>query len=257
MYLFWRCMVNKAWRLVLTTTKMLEKVLSCRRWTYICMEIDLDLYFPQAEEGAVGDHPSFSGFPAPTSCPVTRLSAWPHPLWGRGGTREFRQQRDHEEVKVFWESAHPREESDLWWGNSSRIMHSIIFSISNITSGGDHGRGGQPSSGVCVCIYVCMLSLPLLLYFLTTQPIVSKALRGASLIHSFPQCAVFSCIRCSFNWCPKAAETRTHCCLEERLICRSPIGRFSEAGLLEWMRFVIFRTRSRERLQHTSRPISE
>ena len=32
----------------------------------------------------------------------------------------------------------------------------------------------------------------------------------------------------------------------------------SEAGLLEWMRFVIgFSTRSRERSQHTSGPISE
>ena len=36
-----------------------------------------------------------------------------------------------------------------------------------------------------------------------------------------------------------------------------PIGRFSEAGLLEWMRFVIFRARSREMSQRTSRPISE
>ena len=35
------------------------------------------------------------------------------------------------------------------------------------------------------------------------------------------------------------------------------IGRFSEAGLLEWMRFVIFRARSRERSQRTSGPISE
>ena len=35
------------------------------------------------------------------------------------------------------------------------------------------------------------------------------------------------------------------------------IGRFSEAGLLEWMRFVIFRARCRERLQRTSGPISE
>ena len=33
------------------------------------------------------------------------------------------------------------------------------------------------------------------------------------------------------------------------------IGRFSEAGLLEWMRFVIFRARSRSR--RTSGPISE
>ena len=30
------------------------------------------------------------------------------------------------------------------------------------------------------------------------------------------------------------------------------IGQFSEAGLLEWMCFVIFHARSRERLQHTS-----
>ena len=35
------------------------------------------------------------------------------------------------------------------------------------------------------------------------------------------------------------------------------IGRFSEAGLLEWMRFVIFRARNRERSQRTSGPISE
>ena len=35
------------------------------------------------------------------------------------------------------------------------------------------------------------------------------------------------------------------------------IGRFSEAGLLEWMRFVIFCARSRERSQRTSGPISE
>ena len=35
------------------------------------------------------------------------------------------------------------------------------------------------------------------------------------------------------------------------------IGRFSEAGLLEWMRFVIFRERTRERSQRTSGPISE
>ena len=35
------------------------------------------------------------------------------------------------------------------------------------------------------------------------------------------------------------------------------IGRFSEAGLLEWMRFVIFHARSRERSQGTSGPISE
>ena len=35
------------------------------------------------------------------------------------------------------------------------------------------------------------------------------------------------------------------------------IGRFSEAGLLELMRFVIFRARSRERPQRTSGLISE
>ena len=35
------------------------------------------------------------------------------------------------------------------------------------------------------------------------------------------------------------------------------IGRFSKAGLLEWMRFVIFRERSRERSQRTSGLISE
>ena len=35
------------------------------------------------------------------------------------------------------------------------------------------------------------------------------------------------------------------------------IGRYSEAGLLEWMRFVIFQQRSRERSQRTSGPISE
>ena len=35
------------------------------------------------------------------------------------------------------------------------------------------------------------------------------------------------------------------------------IGRFSEAGLLEWMRFVIFRARSREWSQRTSGSISE
>ena len=35
------------------------------------------------------------------------------------------------------------------------------------------------------------------------------------------------------------------------------IGQFSKAGLLEWMRFVIFRARSCERLQRTSGPISE
>ena len=35
------------------------------------------------------------------------------------------------------------------------------------------------------------------------------------------------------------------------------IGRFSEAGLLEWMHLVIFCARSCERLQHTSGPISE
>ena len=35
------------------------------------------------------------------------------------------------------------------------------------------------------------------------------------------------------------------------------IGRFSEAGLLEWMCFVIFRARSCERSQHTSGLISE
>ena len=34
-------------------------------------------------------------------------------------------------------------------------------------------------------------------------------------------------------------------------------GRFSEAGLLEWMRFVIFQQRSRERSQRTSGPISD
>ena len=38
---------------------------------------------------------------------------------------------------------------------------------------------------------------------------------------------------------------------------KHPIGRFSEAGLLEWMRFVIFRARSRERSQRTSGPVSE
>ena len=37
----------------------------------------------------------------------------------------------------------------------------------------------------------------------------------------------------------------------------SDIGQFSEAGLLEWMRFVIFHARSRKQSQHTSRPISE
>ena len=35
------------------------------------------------------------------------------------------------------------------------------------------------------------------------------------------------------------------------------IGQLSEAGLLEWMRFVIFRARSHERSQRTSGPISE
>ena len=35
------------------------------------------------------------------------------------------------------------------------------------------------------------------------------------------------------------------------------IGRFSQAALLQWMRFVIFRERSRERSQRTSGPISE
>ena len=35
-------------------------------------------------------------------------------------------------------------------------------------------------------------------------------------------------------------------------ISRVPIGQFSEAGLLEWMRFVIFCARSCERLQRTS-----
>ena len=35
------------------------------------------------------------------------------------------------------------------------------------------------------------------------------------------------------------------------------IGRFSEAGLLEWMRFVIFRARSHEWSQRTSGPISD
>ena len=35
------------------------------------------------------------------------------------------------------------------------------------------------------------------------------------------------------------------------------IGQFSEAGLLEWMRFVIFQQRSRGRSQRTSGPISE
>ena len=38
---------------------------------------------------------------------------------------------------------------------------------------------------------------------------------------------------------------------------QSCIGRFSEAGLPEWMRFVIFCKRSRERLQRTSGLISE
>ena len=41
------------------------------------------------------------------------------------------------------------------------------------------------------------------------------------------------------------------------LTCMLPIGRFSEAGLLEWMRFIIFRARSHERSQCTSGPISE
>ena len=40
----------------------------------------------------------------------------------------------------------------------------------------------------------------------------------------------------------------------ECLLC---IGRFSEAGLLELMRFVIFRAKSHERSQRTSGPISE
>ena len=35
------------------------------------------------------------------------------------------------------------------------------------------------------------------------------------------------------------------------------VGRFSEAGLLEWVPFVIFYTRSRKRSQRTSGPISE
>ena len=39
--------------------------------------------------------------------------------------------------------------------------------------------------------------------------------------------------------------------------CIFYIGRFSEAGLLEWMRFVIIHARSCERLQGTSGPISE
>ena len=38
------------------------------------------------------------------------------------------------------------------------------------------------------------------------------------------------------------------------LFVETGIGRFSEAGLLEWMRFVIFRARRRERSQRTSGP---
>ena len=46
---------------------------------------------------------------------------------------------------------------------------------------------------------------------------------------------------------------------EELDVLGSPslIGRFREDGLLEWMRFVIFQQRSRERSQRTSGPISE
>ena len=45
--------------------------------------------------------------------------------------------------------------------------------------------------------------------------------------------------------------------LDSPMFMWTTIGRFSEAGLHEWMRFVIFRARRRERSQHTSRPISE
>ena len=47
----------------------------------------------------------------------------------------------------------------------------------------------------------------------------------------------------------------SYVCLD--LFTADTIGQFSEAGLLEWMRFVIFRKSSRERSQRTSGLISE
>ena len=57
---------------------------------------------------------------------------------------------------------------------------------------------------------------------------------------------------------PTAAVTvpnsSSHCTQQQQ---SQSTGRFSKAGLLEWMRFVIFHEKSRERSQRTSGPISE
>ena len=42
----------------------------------------------------------------------------------------------------------------------------------------------------------------------------------------------------------------------KKCVLGHPTGRFSKAGLLEWMNFVIFHARSHERLQRTSGPKS-
>ena len=63
----------------------------------------------------------------------------------------------------------------------------------------------------------------------------------------------------SVPWWPEVT-TRTSLSLQTRhrkFFFMLAIGRFSEAGLLDWMRFVIFRARSHKRSQRTSRPISE
>ena len=59
----------------------------------------------------------------------------------------------------------------------------------------------------------------------------------------------FSWVSCTKQFNILIKECYTHC------FDYYAIGRFSKAGLLEWIRFVIFHTRSSERSQRTSRPI--
>ena len=82
----------------------------------------------------------------------------------------------------------------------------------------------------------------------TTKYDVTQADTGTAKYFNNPALIYWS------NW---KFVSHTYC----RILCNpdndSTIGRFSEAGLLEWMSFVIFQQRSRERSQRTYGLISE
>ena len=110
-------------------------------------------------------------------------------------------------------------------------------------------------SGACGRWFGCVLCLSLM-----TTTCCHRSRKGKSSLSV--RCPRAALMRVFFSW----KVTLLSCCLP--LAPRPPshfpedysglaIGRFSEAGLLEWMRFVIFRSRSRERSQRTSGPIFE